>query len=95
VHSRLHLPGHDELGDEHLDDFAEPITSTRWCAAADPWSRNYPPRSQSTFEIEDSRASGDGMMPRMSINVENGRPIQARSLPFRIVLILELAYRRP
>jgi hypothetical protein len=27
------------------------VASTRWCAAANPWSRNYPPRRESTIEI--------------------------------------------
>jgi hypothetical protein len=49
-----------------------------------------PFRSEVNQGKNDRRASGDATMPRMSINVANGRPIQALSLPFKIVLILGL-----
>lgn len=36
VHSRVHPRGHDELGDEHLDDFAKLITGLSADGSIDP-----------------------------------------------------------
>src|SRR5262245_19199140 len=51
-----------------------------------------PLRSKASQGKTYCRASGDGMMEQMSINVANGRPIQALSRPFKIVLILGLVF---